>query len=774
VPNYKVAMPLIRLIFFFLLFLTCQSIGRTQTTTPCNCFIKGIVKDQETGQPIANALISVESTFVITDTLGHYFIGNLCQGKYTINCTIIGYKSIKQAITLNHEYDNTDIHLNEAAIHLENVEIKTRRIQTPLSQTATAIEGNTLIENRAETLGETLKNIIGVTTFQTGGTIAKPVIHGLHSNRILILNNGIRQEGQQWGSEHAPEIDQFVANSLTVIKGASSVRYGADAMAGVILIEPAPLPNTAKIGGELNLVGTTNGQQGTISGMIEGRFTKLKVLNWRLQGTLKAGGNIQTPNYYLDNTGTREHNFSATVGYRTTGQNTTLFYSRYATNTGIFSGSHIGNLTDLLQVIANGEPLVKPNFSYQIQRPNQQIEHDLIKLKTIKKLGDNALNLSLGYQYDRRAEYDIHGQQAASVPALLFRLSTLSGDLIYEHQPILGATGQIGLSGSYQYNLMDGRPLIPDFEQNNIGLFWIERLVKSKWEFEAGLRFDKRSLQVFKFANKNLDTRQHDFAHFSGNLGGVFRPTEQWSIRTNVSSAWRPPNVSELYSNGVHHGAAAYEEGNDKLLAETTINTSLGVVFMSDKIKLETEIYNHWFDNYIYLQPQSTPILTVRGAFPFFKYVQTQATFTGVDLATDWQLTPKLKHIAKMSYLRAFDQINQDYLVMIPANRIENGLKYGISPFSKWSESYFSVSNLFVLEQKNVPPNSDFVAPPPSYHLWSLQVASTYQLSTNQKIIVSISVNNLLNTAYRDYMNRFRYYALEMGRNMSIKLAWKF
>lgn len=763
----------IRLTTFVILLFCCDML-QAQRQEPCSCFIKGIVKDQETSLPIVNAIISVQNHSVQTDSLGRYFVGNLCQGQYTINCTIIGYKAVKRKITLAHDTENTNINLSEEALHLEEIEIKAKRIQTPLSQAVTTLDGSALVQNRAETLGETLKNIVGVTTFQTGGTIAKPVIHGLHSNRILILNNGIRQEGQQWGSEHAPEIDQFVANSLTVIKGASAVRYGADAMAGVILVEPAPLPTNAKIGGELNIVGSSNGQQGTASGMIEGGLTKLNGFGWRLQGTLKGAGNVSTPNYYLDNTGVQEQNFSATIAYRTPRQSTEVFYSKFNTNLGIFSGSHIGNLTDLLAVIKNEATPIQSDFRYQIQKPNQQIAHSLLKLKSTKKWTNSSLNLTVGYQYDQRAEYDLHRQQATSAPSLLFRLWTLTSDLIFEHRTSNGTTSQAGLSALYQYNLMDGRPLIPDFEQNNVGFFWIERVVRPKWDIETGLRFDTRHLQVFKFVNKILDTRLHNFNNFSGSIGGVFRPTERWSLRANIGSAWRPPNLSELYSDGVHHGAAAFEEGDDRLLPEITLNASLGLVFLSNKLKAEAEIYNHSFGNYIYLKPRSEPILTVRGAFPAFKYVQTNATFSGIDLKTEWQMAAKIKHIAKVSYLRAYDQTSQNYLVMIPANRIENSLKYSFSQLSKFTESYISINHLFVAQQNNVPPNSDFVPPPAAYHLWSLQVGSSYELPHEQKIVVGFSVNNILNTDYRDYMNRFRYYASEMGRNISLKLSYQF
>ncbi len=759
-------------VFVFVL-LSCNLL-QAQKITPCTCFIKGIVKDQETGLGIGNAIIVVKNNSVQTDSLGRYFIGNLCQGQYTINCKIMGYKAVKQTVILTHEAESTVINLDEEAKHLEDVEIKAKRIQTPLTQTATTLEGSTLVQSRAETLGETLKNIVGVTTFQTGGTIAKPVIHGLHSNRILILNNGIRQEGQQWGSEHAPEIDQFIANSLTVIKGASAVRYGADAMAGVILIEPAMLPTEAKIGGQLNLVGTSNGQQGTVSGMIEGGLTKLNGFGWRLQGTLKAGGNIRTPNYYLDNTGLREHNFSATVGYRTARLNTELFYSKFSTNLGIFSGSDIDNVTDLMAAIKQNKPPISTGFRYQIEPPNQTVRHDLLKFKTTKKTEAGSLSLLIGQQFDRRAEYDADGQPNDGSPASLFKLWTTSGDLVYDHQPIWGTTGQVGLSALYQRNAMGGQPIIPDFEQNNLGVFWVERVVRAKWEIEAGVRFDKRQVRVFESPNQVFVAHQLYFSHFSGNLGAVLRPSERLSLRANVSTAWRPPSVSELYSEGVHHGAVSYIEGNDHLTIEKALNSSIGVVFTTEKFRLETEVYTHWFGNYIYLKPQPEPFLTTRGAFPYFKYVQTKATFTGIDLTTDWQLMPKLKHIAKVSYLRAFDQINQTYLVMIPANRIENSLKYSILPFLKLSENYFSVTHLFVAQQKNVPLNSDFLPPPAAYHLWALQASSSYKLPHNQKIVLSLSVNNLFNAEYRDYMNRFRYYAAEMGLNVSFKVCVQF
>ena len=165
---------------------------------------------------------------------------------------------------------------------------------------------------------------------------SKPVIHGLHSNRVLILNNGIRQEGQQWGSEHAPEIDPFIANRLSVIKGSGALRYGGDAIGGVVLVEPKLLPTDPGIGGELNLAGFSNNRMGVISAMFEGNSFRWPAFSWRLQGTLKKGGNARTPNYWLDNSGVEEMNFSATATLQTKDKGVEFFYSQFNTKLGIF------------------------------------------------------------------------------------------------------------------------------------------------------------------------------------------------------------------------------------------------------------------------------------------------------------------------------------------------------------------------------------------------------------------------------------------------------
>ncbi|TLU90604.1 TonB-dependent receptor [Dyadobacter sediminis] len=769
-----------KLVYSFLLILFSVSVFGQNSN--CACFVKGVVRDKHSSQPVigATVLIIGQNSGVFTDEKGRYELRDLCPGTYTLECRIVGYSAFRQTIDLTSGHIE-DFSLQEQEIHLKDVEITAHRSDTPASQPLSTISGNELENTRGKSLAESLKGLPGVTSLQTGSSISKPVIHGLHSNRVLIMNNGVRQEGQQWGSEHAPEIDPFIATRLSVVKGAAGVRYGSDAIGGVILVEPEELPFDKPLSSELNTVGFSNGRQGVLSGTVQGGIKTLKGFGWRAQGTIKKSGNIRTPDYYLDNTGTNENNFSLAAGYRNKGFGIDLFYSRFDTKIGIFSGSHIGSVTDLLNVIKNGEPFIKSGFSYAIARPNQNVTHDLIKAETHYHFQNgNKIQWTAARQINNRNEYDLHRSRNDSIaalnhPELTFKLSTLTNDIVWDHKPIAGKlAGQVGVSTLYQYNLMSGRPLIPNFNQFNIGVFWMERLVKNSWELEAGVRYDYRKLKTYRIVSKEKLSDDFDFKNFSGTLGATKNFSGRLSARLNAGTAWRAPNVSELFSDGVHHGAAAYEKGDASLQPEMAVNTIGSVKYAGERLTFEVGGYYNFISDYIYLKPQPEPILTIRGAFPYFKYTQTDATFKGVDVSASWKFVKTTTFSSKLSYLQAYDRRNDNYLVMIPANRIDNQLKYDLPDFGNWHQTYISAGNLFVARQKRVPAESDFAPPPKAYSIWTIQAGSSIQLSNKHQLETGITVQNLFNTAYRDYLNRFRYYADEMGRNISIRFKYSF
>lgn len=752
----------------------------------CKSSLSGKVLDEhdKTVLEFATVYILELNRGALTDSAGNFKISNVCDGNYTIRVSHIGCENIEEKIlikgkTIKNFYPEHHTEL------LKDVEVTAARPLEQTTQTKTNVTDEKINQSKGQSLGDALKSVTGVNSLNTGNSISKPVIHGMHSNRILVLNNGIRQEGQQWGVEHAPEVDPFIANKLSVIKGANSIRYGSDAIAGVILVEAKPLRDSAGIGGELNLVGMSNGRAGTASAYVEGNLNKLNALSWRLQGTLKQGGNISAPDYILVNTGLKEYNFSYALGWKKKNYGAEIFYSQFNTTFGIFSASHIGNLTDLNRAFNSPVPLETGPFTYHIGRPFQHTEHELLKLKSFIKTGDKGkLSITYARQYNLRYEYDKHGPlndslEALNKPELKYEITTHTGDIIWEHNRVKNFTGSIGLSGITQANTYEGRALIPNFQNYGGGLFFIERWKKNKFEIEGGIRYDYKWLQVFKYqyignATYELISPIHKFGNFTGNVGFIYKSDSVLNVSLNIGTAWRAPSVNELYSNGLHHGAAALEFGDNTLQSERTNNAILTVHYNPGKrLNIEISPYIHYINNFIYRQPASTPMLTIRGAFPAFYYKQTNAVLNGCDLYFKYKLTKSLDITQKASVLRAWNQTENDWLITMPSDKYETELTHRFNNRNKINSAYISASFLYVTKQGRVPANSDFAPPPPAYYTINLHASCNIYVR-KQNIEVGVSVFNLLNESYRDYLDRFRYFTDAMGRNIALRIKIPF
>lgn len=750
----------------------------------CEATLSGKAVDEHNGEPLQYARIELlgngRGRGAVTDTSGSYHIDGICPGTYSVRCTHLGCDTLLVNIKIgeNTSYNFFPEHHEDL---LETVDIVGRAPDEESSQNESSLSEKEMDEGKGQPLGQMLKNVPGLTTLNTGNSISKPVIHGLHSNRLLILNNGVRQEGQQWGNEHAPEIDPFIANNITVVKGASAVRYGPDAIAGVILLNPRKLPADGQIGGEVNLVGFSNGRQGVASAMLEGNFDKIPAWSWRVQGSLKGGGNVKAPDYFIANTGLREYNFSAATAWTTKKAGVEVFYSQFNTDLGIFSGAHIGNLTDLQLAFEAPEPLVTADFTYQIGRPRQHIEHELFKASAFWRTGlVGKLNLTYARQYNLRYEYDkdppLNDSLAAlNRPDLQFEITTHTVNLEWEHYRRRGFKGTVGISTIRQGNTYEGRFFIPNFRKFVAGVFVSEKWKpdSSRIELEAGARFDYAWQQVYMRQGNAIVSPDFQYENVSWNFGAIYQLTKKWALRANVGSAWRPPGVNELFSNGLHHGAAAVEIGDPNLDQEQSYSFSGLLEYESEKLYLAVGGYQHRFKNFIYLVPVLPPTLTIRGAFPTFHYQQVPAVLSGIDLSATLALSKRLTLTSQASMLRAFDRNTSEFLVQMPSDRFRTTLEYD-RWFSNASKHVsFSVTVTNVLKQWRVRPEIDFVAPPKGYTLLGMS-AWLYVPVRRERLRMGIIVDNLLNSSYRDYQNRFRYYSDNMGRNISCRMVIPF
>jgi iron complex outermembrane receptor protein len=729
-------------------------------------------------------LEDIKKSFSANET-SHFYIDRLCNGKYHIKVAYVGHKTLDTLINIS---GNTKTIFNLLADNnLKEVEVEGHKVKKQEVETLqkTEISGVEMDKTRGTTLGESLKSITGVTTIQTGPSISKPMIHGLYGNRILIMNNGVRLEGQTWGAEHAPEIDPFVATKLSVIKGAASIRYGMDAVAGVVLVEPKDLPHTKCLNGEINLVGATNGKSGTGSAFLEGAFDKkFSGLSWRIQGTLKQTGSYSTPNYYLTNSGVKENNYSAALVYNRKSFGSELYFSDFNTTIGIYSGSHVGNLTDLLFLFNSPVPVVKSEFSYDIKRGYQTVNHQTLKAKAFynfKRLG--KLEYVFARQENKRSEFgeDLSYNPSivdANIPDAYFQLITHTSELIWEHKPLRNVSGSIGASYITQGNVykgLDYRALIPNYRNYSGGVFILEKWNRRKLTIEGGLRYDYKWMRTYTEDFTTLTKRSSDYSwqNYSGTLGTIYRFNNSFFWNTSFSTGWRPPASIEMFAHGVHQSAASYEIGDTTLKEERSYNAQTYFNFSYKRFKAEVGGYYNLINNYIYLNPLLSPVITVNGSYPAFQYKQGDVYYTGLDASINVEIIKSISIISKTSLIYAYNKTINDYLIYVPSNRFQNGISFNRDSLWKLRQVYFSASALIVTTQNRVPPNSDYVPPPKGYTLLNADIG--FSIPFKQQLIgISFGANNILNTVYRDYLNRFHYYSNDLGRNFTLRIKIPF
>lgn len=751
-------------------------LGRFQYTlaqdSTCVFSVSGSVSDADERTPLVGARILIKELglFATTDEEGHYHFYRICSGTYTF---LLSHEDC-DTLTVRIKLESNLVRNFQLPHHfnvLTSVQVQSG-ISSQTQQVRGVLKGRDVEETRGRSLGEVLQRITGVSVLQTGSTIFKPVIHGLHSQRVILLNQEVRLEGQQWGSEHAPEIDPFIADRFIVLKGAGAIRYGSDAIGGAILVEPRPLMFDQRFRGEINTGYFTNNRQAVVNLQLEENLKQAPAFSWRTHVTFKRGGTARTPDYWLQNTGLQEFNFSGMAAYRKQDFRADLFLSSFSTDLGIFTGAHIGNLTDLLNTISSPRPLRNQDkFSYVIDRPRQRVQHYLGKFKA--SWSDETARkwqLVVAHQENNRSEFD--RAMLTDRPELSLRIGTTSLDLNREVIRSQKRSSSLGVQGLFQQNVWSGsRFFIPNFSLWNVGLYAVEKWSLADWSAEGAIRADYRDFEVFRNRNGNTSTSRHRFFNPSGTLSLTRPLTDQFSLRWNTSYAWRAPYVNELYVNGLHHGTASFEIGDSSLRSERSLKNLLQAEYKKDSsLTLDLTIHVNRIDGFINLVPSAPPTLTLRGAYPTFRYIQTLALLTGTDFRFERYFSQHWSTLLKASLLWARDLRANDWLAQMPSHRFEAQATYTFDQ-RLLRNTYMSPSVVHVMRQNRVPVSGDYLPPPDAYTLLNIQF-STQLMVGKRPVQLQLGVTNALNTRYRDYMNRFRYFNDEVGRNFILQLKY--
>ncbi|HSK14137.1 MAG TPA: TonB-dependent receptor plug domain-containing protein, partial [Phnomibacter sp.] len=463
-----------RILIFF---ATMMFWGAMAAGQECRFSLQLTVLDDHSREPLEGTSIELEGTDKVwfTASNGKALIANLCAGRYIFLFSHIGCEDRKVEITIN---GNTarEILIHHVKVELGEVSVIGHRAGE--AEVREDLRGTRLFATRGLNLAQTLGEVNGVRTLSTGATIGKPIIHGLHSNRLVLVSQGVKLESQQWGTDHAPEIDPYISDKFTVVKGAASVRYGAEAIGGVVLAEARPVPHEAGLSGEVNLAAFSNNGMGVLSGLVEGGYGEKTTLGWRLQGTLKKGGSTRIPGYWVANTALDEANFSAAVGLQKNQWNWDASFSYFSTQLGLYPGAHVDNIDDLNNAIASNKPLFPGNFTYEIGRPYQQARHWMARAGA-KVLWNSRHNSSfiIAHQENHRDEFDARAFNP--FPELSLNMGTTTAELLHNIEPSQGMVWQNGVNFSFQQNINNptsARIFVRNFETWNLGGFSIMKI----------------------------------------------------------------------------------------------------------------------------------------------------------------------------------------------------------------------------------------------------------------------------------------------------------
>lgn len=737
----------------------------------CSLQIKGRVVDEHDGTSLelASVVLVDQQLAVYTAADGSFELKNICPGSYHLAFSHLSCETKHMYLQLTS--DTSIVFMLEH--HDELLEsVTVLRHKETLNKTAatSSLQGEVLAAKMGENLGTILRSISGVSAVETGAGVSKPMIHGLFGNRVEILQNGVALQSQQWGNEHAPEIDPFSLQKITVVKGAGALKYGTRAMGGAILLENDLMPKDPHVHGKLHMAGFSNGLKMALSASLEGGIQKNPYFSWRVQGSYSKSGDNKAATYFLNNTAREEQALNVQLAYIRNQFNTQVQYSFYRSKLGILRGSHIGNLSDLEEAFQREEPFyTEEKIQFKIDKPFQEVYHNTLKINHLQNLTKGALNLVYAFQANARSEYDI--RRSSNQASLALNLLSQEFQSYYSNSKA-NFKYEIGtqFQSKVNYNSPDlnVKPLIPNYRKQVLALYTIQELKLEKLLFEFGARYEYQNMLVRFYEDQNLINNRHLFNNLALNAGFSTKLKKDFTYRLNLSYVQRAPEINELYSNGLHHGAAAIERGNPNFDKESLWSFNQSFSYLkSDLFFIEISPYFQYFHNYIQLKPQDLLELSIRGAFPVFNYEASKALLWGFDFAMQTQVAKNLYWNLKSAIVRAKDLDAKENISFMPADYLENSLSYDFAFHKKLKELKLNLVGTYTWQQVRAPV-FDFTEAPPGNFLLGAQLATKFNFK-HLGMQVQLEGQNLLNKSYRNYLNRYRYYADDMGVNLVLR-----
>jgi len=598
--------------------------------------LQGVILDGESGAPLPGATVYAPtlSAGTASGPDGRYSLALRSTGAVRVVFSFVGYKTETRSVDARAGVTTLDIVLTPSFVEAPAVTVTARAgasdvLSTP--QSVEVLDAAAVARAAAGSPLDALDDVAGVRLLTTGPGIAKPVVRGLTGTRVLLVQDGIRQEGQYWGDEHGPEVSASDVDGIEVVRGPSSLLYGSDALGGVVQTTRRSLfAGDAPVRGELGMRAASGTPLGATDVEIGGRAGA-----WAWEGRLDylRAGQVGTPDDHIENTAQARAGGSARLGYRFAERSTlTVEASRFDARMGLFEPAEEGD-----------EPEHEEHGRFEIGEPFMRAQHDRAAARLDLPLGANRVEAVAAVQRNRLREFGHeHGggepepepHDEDEEPALYLRLTTATADVRFHHRPVGRVFGTAGVSGLAQTNETLGEEtLIPGATTLSGGAYVTQHLVLPTVTLDAGVRVDARQMDVRVTPDLDLPEQKRSWIALTGAVGAAWQPRSDLSLAANLGRAFRAPTLQELFARGVHEGTLRFERGDPDLDSETAISIDGVIRYLTPHMFAEASMFVNHLDGFIFARP--TPETDSASGLQVFDYGQADARLAGAEARFD-------------------------------------------------------------------------------------------------------------------------------------------
>ncbi len=779
----------------------------------------GLVTDLKTREPLAGATVFIPSLKkgTATEANGRFRLAGLSAGSLTVEVRLVGYKTLTRRVTLSGDSTTVDFSLETEVAQLNEVVVTGLTTGSTVRESPVPIMTYSKIQwlqTASTNLVDAVVKMPGMSQITTGVGLSKPVIRGLGFNRVITVHDGVRQEDNQWGEEHALQVDEYSIDRYEIIKGAGSLLYGSDGLGGVMSLISARPPQPGITQGQILTNYQTNNNMAGASAMIE--TTGQSGLFGRVRVSGKSAGNYR--NQYdgrVYGSAYREMDLNGTIGLSRSWGYSQVNVSNWHQDINIVTGERdaqgryvklvrIDNTTEDVAPVSDadlgGRTIEKANY--------QNLNHAKLSWNTFAKLGRGNLSAVVSYSKNKRQEFA--STLTPGQPALYFYLQNVYYDLKYFMDARKGWEVTVGTSGLWQFNENRGlQVLYPGYRSRDNGVVLFTQKKTDRFTVNGGVRVDVRRMHInplyvdetgafTEVAGQNRPKRfaglNKTYANLTASAGASFLATPQLTIKANVARGFRAPTTPELSANGEHAGTFRYEIGNANLRPETSLQTDFGIVYENADISITANLFRNAINNYTYSEKllnraggdsivdPARPILT-------YRYVQGNAVLFGAEGQVTYNPSRAkwLTLSATYSLVRSRNNSTQGdsakYLPFLPPPRVIVQAKVTRAEIGRLFRNGYAQTEI----EHNQAQNQVLLAfgtetRTPAFTLWNIGAGADVT-GSNGRILFSVylSVNNLLDRAYQSHQNRLKYFGLNpltgrqgvfnMGRNASLKVV---